>query len=501
MSVTTGTFPGVRIVDMPDLGTVTDTSSVVGERAGSGRFSAIALRNYVHLVISVKDYGAIGDGVADDTAACQAAINRGMAVGGEVYFPAGTYKISASPGLHITLPISTYGTQRVNLRGAGKGNTQILYTGTGTALRYDGNTTGAGVAGLFTISDLQIIGPGTSAAAGLVINIAAVFSIRDVWIMQFATGVVLVDTLSAHFDGVGVDFCATGLTASRGSFSPPNALCFTSCLFANNTNYGAVITGAAALTVIGGSIESNGTPSGGGGIELDTSGTDGGAACTFTGVYFENNATVADIKIEHGAPAGTPCAYNFLGCVFDRGSGPPAQIVTNNILLETNPGNAAAMLNVQGCGFRGFAPYTPSASRRYIQVNTGGATNTQVTAFGNVYASNVERPAFSGPVITQDTVATAWIRFNGTGAIGLLTPQDAFNATVTKTGTGTYVVAFTAAMASFSRAYAISVIGGIGIGNVTDETLTSVTIQTVAVSAVPQDFQVSVTVFGGGNLV
>jgi endosialidase-like protein len=46
MSVTTGTFPGVRIVDMPDLGAVTDASSVVGEHAGSGRFLATALRGY-----------------------------------------------------------------------------------------------------------------------------------------------------------------------------------------------------------------------------------------------------------------------------------------------------------------------------------------------------------------------------------------------------------------------------------------------------------------------
>ena len=37
MSVTTGTFPGIRIFDMPDLGAVTDTSSLVGEHAGSGR--------------------------------------------------------------------------------------------------------------------------------------------------------------------------------------------------------------------------------------------------------------------------------------------------------------------------------------------------------------------------------------------------------------------------------------------------------------------------------
>lgn len=40
-------FGGVRIVDMPDLGAVTDASSVVGEKAGSGRFSAPALLNYI----------------------------------------------------------------------------------------------------------------------------------------------------------------------------------------------------------------------------------------------------------------------------------------------------------------------------------------------------------------------------------------------------------------------------------------------------------------------
>lgn len=37
----------IRIVEMPDLGALTDNSSVVGEHAGSGRFMAPALRNYL----------------------------------------------------------------------------------------------------------------------------------------------------------------------------------------------------------------------------------------------------------------------------------------------------------------------------------------------------------------------------------------------------------------------------------------------------------------------
>lgn len=40
---------------------------------------------------SVKDFGAVGDGVTDDTAAIQAALNAG----GDVYFPAGRYRVTS----------------------------------------------------------------------------------------------------------------------------------------------------------------------------------------------------------------------------------------------------------------------------------------------------------------------------------------------------------------------------------------------------------------------
>lgn len=58
--------------------------------AGSGA----TLRNLVDKVreyVSVKDFGAVGDGVADDTAAIQAAID---ATTGILWFPTGTYRIN-----------------------------------------------------------------------------------------------------------------------------------------------------------------------------------------------------------------------------------------------------------------------------------------------------------------------------------------------------------------------------------------------------------------------
>ena len=93
---------GVPIISMPDLGAVNDASSVVGERAGSGRFAATAFRSYVSSYIAagmpwinVRDYGATGGGVTDDTAAINAAYAAVPASGAVVVFPQGVYLISA----------------------------------------------------------------------------------------------------------------------------------------------------------------------------------------------------------------------------------------------------------------------------------------------------------------------------------------------------------------------------------------------------------------------
>jgi hypothetical protein len=52
-------------------------------------------------VFNVRSYGAVGNGVADDTSAIQAAITASIASGGAVYFPKGTYKICLTEGSYL----------------------------------------------------------------------------------------------------------------------------------------------------------------------------------------------------------------------------------------------------------------------------------------------------------------------------------------------------------------------------------------------------------------
>ena len=69
-----------------------DPNGITYNQGGTGaqdRTLTSRLRDFV----SVKDFGAVGDGVTDDTAAIQAAITD--AAGGTVYFPNGTYVVGA----------------------------------------------------------------------------------------------------------------------------------------------------------------------------------------------------------------------------------------------------------------------------------------------------------------------------------------------------------------------------------------------------------------------
>jgi len=71
---------------------------MIGTLATKGFFdipaSSARIPSYAGLeMTSVKEYGAIGDGQTDDTAAIQAAIDAMPDAGGVIYLPIGTYLV------------------------------------------------------------------------------------------------------------------------------------------------------------------------------------------------------------------------------------------------------------------------------------------------------------------------------------------------------------------------------------------------------------------------
>jgi polygalacturonase len=67
--------------------------------------------------VNVKDYGAVGDGIVNDQAAFQAAVDA-MKDGGVVYIPPGTYRM-------LGLPYDLAGKRSIKWVGATEGDSVI----------------------------------------------------------------------------------------------------------------------------------------------------------------------------------------------------------------------------------------------------------------------------------------------------------------------------------------------------------------------------------------
>jgi parallel beta-helix repeat protein len=100
-----------------------------------GTTAARSLANRFEERVSVKDYGATGNGTTDDTDAIQAALNSENSI----YFPEGTYKVTYDPNaviaggfsVSVEYMIVSVGTTDFTLIGADNNNVGTIFTATG----------------------------------------------------------------------------------------------------------------------------------------------------------------------------------------------------------------------------------------------------------------------------------------------------------------------------------------------------------------------------------
>jgi hypothetical protein len=109
------------------------TQNVISPITATGSTTPRNIEDRFADVVNVKDFGAVGDGVTDDTAAIQSAINSGY--GKAVYIPAGTYLVTSTiniSGSNITIYGDGYNS--IINRTGNYGNTFYFHSGSSQVL-------------------------------------------------------------------------------------------------------------------------------------------------------------------------------------------------------------------------------------------------------------------------------------------------------------------------------------------------------------------------------
>lgn len=239
--------------------------------------------------LNVIDFGAVGDGVADDTVAIQAAINVAYAAGGgTIYFPVGQYLVT---GLSLD-----WGSSLASIKFIGDGQSATVIKKTGASSNAIFTLSANASDGTYSeFSDMRINGNGS--VDGFKITALARNVWRNVRIDNCDNGVNNLGSLINSFydcnllsNNVGIVTRNSLFPASGGIFS--NLIQMFGGSVRGNSNWGFDIGSASAFNLYGVDVEVNGTVGGTGGGLITRPTVDdeyGLSTITITNSWFEGN--------------------------------------------------------------------------------------------------------------------------------------------------------------------------------------------------------------------
>ena len=242
--------------------------------------------------VNVQDFGAVGDGVTDDTAAIQAAINTGLTV----YAPSGkTYKTTST----ITLGTNY---QYIDFQGS-----KISPNGTFNAVTLTASN--GGIKNLW-IDGTNLIGNGIVATIP-----CQSFIIDNCIIDSCQYGISMVDNYTCWFNKFVFRYNSVGALKLTSTIVgvPVNSTWITNCTFASNSTsaYVVELAGVAGIWLNSCNFQNNTTTN-----VVDVGIHNGATGIRVQNCYFEDGINITGSCIYMGA--NTSGTSNTYGCVIEN---------------------------------------------------------------------------------------------------------------------------------------------------------------------------------------
>jgi len=316
---------GVDQMTVSNAGVVT-ANSFVGLNGSSvtatGSTTARTLANRFADVINVKDFGAIGDGVADDFAAIQTAINSNSE--GCIYFPKGIYRITNK--LIISKSRMSLVSDFVYCAIITLDNPSVS-----TAIEFKSSTSGDSIFAN-AIVNMQITCPGFSSyKIGVNLERTQDFTMTNCGISSFATCLKINGGFNCRYNSVRFgSFLSTNADVGKGvieigaatigaAFDGYTHQFINSHISGNNTEYAIVFRGNDYATFSNCYVASG--TKGGVLIEVDETSPFGNYNNNFDNVYFDRvtavgNRIAVNINDQTAPPSQLSTQSKYTDCVF-----------------------------------------------------------------------------------------------------------------------------------------------------------------------------------------